>query len=186
MRGAMAHDSPTPSPWVAAAAAELARLPERIAKSRVLDLACGAGRHTEMLLAAGHRVLAVDRDTSGLRRLAGLKRIEILQFDLESGQPWPFAAERFKGVVVANYLHRPTLERTIGLVAPGGMLIYETFGVGNERLGRPSNPDFLARPGEIAALARRLGFSIAEDLHVRVDTPRSAVIHRVIARRLSA
>lgn len=183
---AAAHGGGSPSPWVARAAKELTPPDAPGGDLRVLDLAAGAGRHSRMLLRAGHEVLAVDRDVSGLRRLARRPRLEIVQWDLEDGSPWPFAAERFKGIVVANYLHRPTLHQTLGLLAPGGLLIYETFGVGNERFGRPSNPDFLARPGEIADCARHLGFSIAYDQHARIESPRPAVVHRVVARCPSA
>lgn len=173
----------SPSPWVSEAVRQIAPIGDADGDLRVLDLACGAGRHVRMLLVHGHRVLAVDRDIDGLADLSGESRLKTLRWDLEDGRPWPFAGERFKGVLVTNYLHRPTLGRTLGLVAPRGLLIYETFGVGNERYGRPSNPDFLARPGEIAALARRAGFSIAADSHRTVTSPRPAVIHRVLARR---
>ena len=107
----------------------------------VLDLAAGGGRHTRFFAARGHPVLAVDRDIS---RLPGG-----LAWDLEDGSPWPFAERRFGAVVVVNYLHRPTLAATVSLVAPGGLLIYETFAIGQEALGRPRNPDFLLRPGEL-------------------------------------
>ena len=172
-----------PSPWVRDATRQLAAPGSGKGERRVLDLACGGGRHVRMLLRQGHRVLGVDRNVAGLADLAAHKRLEILQWNLEDGRPWPFARERFKAVLVTNYLHRPTLDRTLGLVTPGGLLIYETFGVGNERFGRPSNPDFLARPGEIAGHARRAGFSIAADSHRIVARPRPAVIHRVLARR---
>lgn len=172
----------SPSPWVAEAARQLAAPDASGGHLRVLDFACGGGRHAQMLLRQGHRILAVDQNVDGLADLVGHKRLEILRLDLENGRPWPFAGERFKGVLVTNYLHRPTLGRTLGLAAPGGLLIYETFGVGNERFGRPSNPDFLARPGEIADLARRMGFAVAADSHRIVTRPRPAVIHRVLAR----
>lgn len=107
----------------------------------VLDLAAGGGRHTRFFAARGHPVLAVDRDVS---RLPGG-----LAWDLEDGSPWPFADRRFGAVVVVNYLHRPTLNATVSLVAPGGLLLYETFAVGQEAFGRPRNPDFLLRPGEL-------------------------------------
>jgi SAM-dependent methyltransferase len=152
-------------------------------KQRVLDLACGGGRHTRLLLEAGHRVLAVDRDVVKITARGPHPKLEILAFDLENKQPWPFAAERFKGVLVTNYLYRPMLKATLGLVAPGGVLIYETFGVGNERFGRPSNPDYLAHPGEIADMARASGFSVSNDSHVKIDLPNPAVVQRVIARK---
>ncbi len=173
---------PAPSPWVAAAMEELQG---PATGRRVLDLACGGGRHSRLLLEAGHRVLAVDRDVARVTALGPCPRLEILAFDLENGRPWPFAAERFKGVLVTNYLYRPMLPATLDLVAPGGVLIYETFGVGNAGYGRPSNPDYLARPGEIADMARAAGFSVSNDTHIRIEAPRPAVVQRVIARKLS-
>jgi SAM-dependent methyltransferase len=169
-----------PSPWVAAAIKEL-QGPD--VGRRVLDLACGGGRHSRLLVAAGHQVLAVDRDVAGITARGPHPRLEILAFNLENKRPWPFATERFKGVLVTNYLYRPTLRATLGLVAPGGVLIYETFGVGNARHGRPSNPDYLARPGEIADMARASKFSVTCDPHVRIDLPHPAVVQRVIARK---
>jgi len=114
----------------------------------VLDLAAGGGRHARLFARAGCRVLAVDRDVSGLTPEPGL---EVLQADLESG-PWPFGDRRFDGIVVTNYLHRPLLPRLVSGTA--GVLIYETFAVGNERFGRPSNPDFLLKPGELLEAVR--------------------------------
>ena len=167
-----------PSPWVLEV---IARLDEVSLDLRVLDLACGAGRHVELLLRRGHRVLAVDRDVSGLADLAPHEGLEILQFDLEDGAPWPFAGERFKAVVVTNYLHRPTLDQTMGLIAAGGVLIYETFGVGNGRFGKPSNPAYLATQGEIAGHARNLGLEVEIDCHLEIASPRPAIVQRVLA-----
>ena len=126
--------------------------------SRVLDFACGTGRHARLALAAGHRVLAVDRDPSVLNALQGTQA-EIRQEDLEA-ERWSFAAERFDAVVCTNFLHRPRLDLLAALLADGGLLIYETFAAGNERYGRPSNPAFLLRPGELADLARRAGLHL--------------------------
>ena len=167
-----------PSPWVLEV---VDRLDETPLDLRVLDLACGAGRHVELLLQRGHRVLAVDRDISGLADLASHETLEMLQIDLEDGAPWPFAGEQFKAVLVTNYLFRPTLDETIGLIAPHGVLIYETFGIGNGRHGRPSNPDHLAKPGEIADHARHMGLEVEIDIHREIITPRSAIVQRVVA-----
>jgi SAM-dependent methyltransferase len=148
----------------------------------VLDLACGDGRHVRFLLAQGHRVLAVDRYTDGLADLAGNPALEVLTTDLEGGRPWPLADQRFAGVIVTNYLHRPLLPAIVGAVAPGGSLLYETFAVGNERFGRPSNPDFLLRPGELlAAVAGQLQVVAYENLEV--VEPRPAVVQRIAAFR---
>lgn len=114
----------------------------------VLDLACGAGRHARFLAGLGHAVAAVDRDAAALSGLAGLAGVTTLQADLEGG-PWPLAGWSFAGIVVTNYLHRPLYPHLIAAIAEGGVLIYETFMVGNERFGRPSNPDFLLQPGEL-------------------------------------
>jgi len=172
---------PKPSPWVKDMIARLDPLgPESL---RVLDLAAGGGRHARHLLDLEYPVLAVDRDVSGLDYLEGRDGLEILQCDLEDGSPWPFADERFRAVIVANYLHRPTLAATIGLVAPGGSLIYETFGAGNEKFGKPSNPDFLARPHEIAEAAKAQGLVVLVDVQVDESEPVPAVRHRCAARR---
>jgi SAM-dependent methyltransferase len=175
------HEITPPSPWIAE---NQKRLDNVSTPGRVLDLACGRGRHARLLAARGEHVLAVDRDQAALAALEGEAGIETLYCDLESGTPWPFAGEAFRGLVITNYLHRPTLGRALGLVARGGLLLYETFGAGNERFGRPANPDFLAQPGEIAAAARAAGFGIEEEFFGEVAAPRAAILSRVAARKL--
>jgi SAM-dependent methyltransferase len=172
---------PKPSPWVKDMVARLDPLGP--AELRCLDLAAGGGRHSRYLLDVEIPVLAVDRDISALDYLDGRDGFEALQWDLEDGSPWPFANEKFRAVIVANYLWRPTLAQTLALIAPGGSLIYETFGTGNEKFGKPSNPDFLARPHEIAEAARAAGLSVVVDEHLEVAEPRPAVLHRCAARR---
>jgi SAM-dependent methyltransferase len=146
-------------------------------------VAAGRGRHTRYFKSLGHHVTAVDRDISGLRDLAG-SGVEILAADLEDGSPWPLGGRQFDGVVVTNYLHRPLVPRLASALAPGGLLIYETFGTGNERFGKPSNPDFLLRPGEL------LDFSAAHGLQVlayecgEMTEPKPAIIQRMVAQRL--
>jgi SAM-dependent methyltransferase len=148
----------------------------------VLDLACGGGRHSRFLLAKGHFVLAVDRDTSGLTDLAGNPGLEILTVDLEDGRPWPLTDRKFAGIIVTNYLHRPLLPAIVGAVAPSGCLLYETFAVGNERFGRPSNPAFLLQPGELLdAVAGQLQVAAYENLEIA--EPRPAVVQRIAAFR---
>ena len=132
-----------PSPWVSRHAALAA------AGGHALDLAAGAGRHARWLLERGYHVVALDIDTSGLADLAGVEGIEIVAADLEGGQPWPLAERQFDLVIVANYLFRPILADIGHSMAPGGVLIYETFAIGNEQYGKPSNPDFLLREGEL-------------------------------------
>jgi SAM-dependent methyltransferase len=151
----------------------------------VLDIAAGNGRHTRYFKDLGHPVVAVDRDVSGLADLTGDAQISFIAADLEGGHPWPLGERRFAGIVVTNYLHRPLLPDIAGALLPGGVLLYETFGLGNERFGKPSNPDFLLRPGEL------LDFAEAEGLVVRaywcgeVHEPRPAVVQRVAAVQAS-
>src|SRR5262245_8126528 len=137
------HELVTPSPWVVRWAALIR------AGGAALDVACGHGRHTRHLAALGIRVTAVDRDAAALAALSGLGGVRTVQADLE-GAPWPFEAGAFDGVVVTNYLHRPLFVALAASLAPGGVLIYETFMAGNERYGKPSNPEFLLRPFELA------------------------------------
>lgn len=146
----------------------------------VLDVAAGAGRHARHFHACGYRVVAIDRDTSKLADLAGRDGIEIINADLEAGAPWPLAGRRFAAVVVTNYLYRPLFPALIDAVGLGGVLIYETFAAGNERFGKPSNPDFLLRPGELLDAVRgRLRVLAYEDLEV--TEPRPAMIQRIAA-----
>jgi len=163
------------------ASAWVRRFADRIpAGGPVLDLAAGGGRHTRLFLALGHPVTAVDRDVAALADLCDNPAATILAADLESGRPWPLGDRRFAGIVVTNYLHRPLLPAIVAAVAPGGCLIYETFAAGNERFGKPSNPDFLLRSGELLAAVRgRLIVVAYEDLEV--VEPRPAVVQRIAA-----
>jgi hypothetical protein len=170
----MCHGPSEPSAWVR-------RFADRIpARGPVLDLAAGGGRHTRFLLGRGHPVVAVDRDVTGLADLQADPAVTILAVDLEDGRPWPLGDRRFAGVVVTNYLHRPLLPAIVAAVAAGGCLIYETFAAGNERFGKPSNPDFLLRPGELLEAVRgRLTVLAYENLEV--SEPRAAVVQRLVA-----
>jgi SAM-dependent methyltransferase len=174
------HESLVPSPWIERFA-DLA--PEG---GVVLDVAAGAGRHARLFLARGHPVVAVDRDTERLARsFADQPGLEIVTADLEDGSPWPLDGRRFAGVVVTNYLSRPLLPTLVASVLPGGVLLYETFALGNERLGRPSNPDFLLRPGELLEVVRGQLDVVAYECR-EVAQPRPAVVQRIAAVRLEA
>jgi hypothetical protein len=144
-----------------------------------LDVAAGAGRHSRLLLAHGLKVTALDIDPDRQPDAPGLSK---RRADLERGDPWPLGRERFDLVLVTNYLHRPILPDIVAAVAPGGLLFYETFALGNERFGRPSNPDFLLRPGELAAaVAGHLEIIALEELEL--GPPRPAAIQHIAARR---
>ena len=163
-----------PSPWV-----------ERWSKlirpgGRVLDVAAGHGRHTRLLAGTGFGVTAVDIDSSGLADLSGHPNVAIIVCDLETGD-WPFD-RRFDGIIVANYLHRPHFPHLIASLAEGGVLIFDTFAEGNERLGRPRNPAFLLAPGELLqAFGGALTVVAYESGEER--EPRPAVRQRICAVR---
>ena len=120
----------------------------------VLDVASGAGRHARWFAARGHPVTALDRDAAALATMRDQVRITAMLADLE-GAPWPLPSDtKSAAVVVTNYLHRPLFGSLMRALAPGGVLIYETFAQGNERVGKPSNPAFLLRPGELLDAVR--------------------------------
>jgi SAM-dependent methyltransferase len=168
-----AHAVEAPSDWVC----RFAPLIEPAGS--VLDLACGSGRHSRYLAGLGYQVVAVDRDPEVVELLDGEPGIKVELADLE-GAAWPYDGRKFAGIVVTNYLHRPLNPYLLASLGPGGVLIYETFATGNERYGRPRNPDFLLRPGELLEMARgRLRVMAYEDLYT--DTPRPAVIQRLCA-----
>lgn len=149
-----AHGDSTPSPWVVRWAS---RLPPG---AHVLDVACGSGRHLRWLAARGLAVTGVDRDARALEPLRALGRIVVA--DIENG-PWPFAGERFDAVVVTNYLWRALMPAIVACVADAGLLIYETFAQGHEAFGKPSNPAFLLRPGELLEHCAGLRIAAYED-----------------------
>ena len=163
-----------PSPWVVRFAPLIAD------KGPVLDLACGSGRHARYLAERGHRVVALDRNTEALAPLEYLTGIETIAADLENGNPWKLAGRRFAGIIVTNYLHRPLFPAIIEALADKGILIYETFALGNEVFGKPSNPDFLLRPGELLEIVRGSLQVVAFEEGI-IDTPRPAVVQRICA-----
>lgn len=148
---------------------------------RVLDLACGSGRHTRLFADRGCRVVAVDRAPALADELLARPGVELRSLDLEHGA-WPLAGERFDAVVVTNYLHRPLNPHLLEALAPGALLIYETFAAGNAAFGKPGNPDFLLAPGELLQVfAPALRVIAFEDGFV--EAPRPAMVQRLAARR---
>ena len=155
-----------PSEWVK-------RWAPLVAGGTVLDLACGAGRHAKLFLARKLEVVAVDREA---REIPGAR---FIRTDLEDGSLWPLPGEQFEGIVVTNYLHRPLFPRILESLKPGGVLIYETFMLGNERFGKPSNPAFLLRPGELLEAFKGLVVQGHEEGEVK--GPKPAMIQRLCA-----
>ncbi|MBI5853187.1 MAG: methyltransferase domain-containing protein [Planctomycetes bacterium] len=146
-----------------------------------LDLACGRGRHARFLAGRGHQVLAVDRDAVALAGLAGLAGVTTRCADLEDGA-WPLSGESFGLVVVTRYLWRPRVLDLIACVGDGGVLLYETFTRGHERLGRPMRAEFLLEAGELLDLARGWADVIAHE-QCTIDGAKPALVQRLAARR---
>jgi len=165
-----------PSPWVV-------RFLERAPTAgTVLDLACGSGRHGRLCHAAGHPVLMLDRDISGVTDMMQLQGVEVMQADLEGGNRWPLGKRRFDVLIVTNYLHRPLIPHILAAVAPGGLLIYETFAAGNAKYGGPGNPDYLLEKGELLR-AMPPEFEVLAFEDVELQEPRPAVVQRIAACR---
>ena len=156
------HGHGAPSNWLTRLA------PAPTAGATALDLACGGGRHVRWLAAQGWRVTAIDRDAQAIADLAPLA--QTLVADLENA-PWPLGDRQFDLVLVTNYLWRPLWQQLRACLAPGAMLIYETFADGQQSVGRPARPDFLLRHGELLEAFRGLRVVAFED-GFECDPPR--------------
>lgn len=136
-----------PSAWVMRF---IDALPHR---ARVLDLACGEGRHTSLFLMKGFEVTAVDIDVSHVEPLVDAPGLTVECRDLEN-EPWPYGEAAFDAIVVTNYLHRAHFPDYWKSLAPGGLFIMETFTEVNKRIwGRPKRPEHYLLPGELLRLA---------------------------------
>lgn len=164
-----------PSPWIVEWAGLIA--PD----AAVLDIAAGGGRHTRFFADRSHEVTAIDRNVGAL---TVQPNVEVVQADLEDGSPWPLPGRSFGAVVVTNYLHRPLFPALIGALAPGGVLLYETFMEGNERFGHPRNPEFLLKDGELLDIVRGRFSVIAYEARMTSE-PKMAMVQRIAARLLA-
>lgn len=127
---------------------------------RVADVAAGRGRHSLLLASAGLAVTAIDRDAAALARLQAVADrlrwpVTTVVRDLEQG-PSDLGDGVFDAIVVTHYLHRPLMPALRRALAPGGVLIYETFTTAQAARGRPTNPAFLLEPGELPQLVAGL------------------------------
>ena len=167
------HTGGTPSDWVQG----WAHLVQP--GGTVLDVACGHGRHSRFFAQRGHAVTAIDRNPDAIKAVADCARTYCA--DIENG-PYPLEAMGFDAVVVTNYLWRPLLPLILGNLAEGGVLIYETFAVGNETVGKPSRPDFLLQPGELLQVCAQGGLRVVAYQDGFLDAP-ERFVQRVVAVR---
>ena len=165
------HGSQPPSLWIQKWAHLLAP------HGTVLDVACGAGRHMQFLAERGHAVTGVDRSPQAIE--AARPWGHTLLADIENG-PWPFPDLTFDAVVVTHYLWRALLPTLLASLAPGGVLLYETFAAGNESVGKPSRADFLLQAGELLKVCAGLRVVAFEDGYL--DGP-ARFIQRIAAVR---
>jgi SAM-dependent methyltransferase len=174
-----------PSDWVK----RFISLIPQTEKGFVLDLACGSGRHSQLALEQGYQVLAVDLNTSPILELKQSlpmhlqNRLQVLEFDLETPD-FPLVPEAYPidGVIVTNYLYRPHIQQFLDLILPSGVIIYETFALGNEQFGKPSNPAFLLQKDELwQYIQARNDFSVVSFEQGYLERPKPAMIQRICA-----
>jgi len=153
--------------------------------ARILDLACGEGRHSLAAAARGADVVAIDRDPAKLavardRAAAAGLSIEWQQLDLETA--WPELGS-FDAVLVFNYLDRASMPRILGLVAPGGRLMMETFLEAQRESGwGPTSERHLLRTGELARLVAPLTIVHGREVFEPVDSQRWRAVASVVAK----
>ena len=168
-----------PAPWFTRHASLVA------AGARLLDVACGSGRHARLFAERGVQVTAVDRDAVALQSLTGVDGVAIEHRDIER-EAWPYTPNSFDAMIVCNYLWRPNFDALLATLKPGGVLLYETFMDGNERYGKPSRPDFLLRSNELIARAhpafRVVAFAEGDELNASGES--IAVKQKVAAIKL--
>lgn len=124
---------------------------------RVLDVACGRGRHALWLAGRGLHVRAIDRDEAAIafvRETAARLQLPIdtAVVDLERDPPPDLGRAIYDAILVFNYLHRPLFPSLRAAVKPGGRIFYETFTKAQAERGHPRNPAFLLDDGELPRL----------------------------------
>ena len=178
MKDAGLHGTEPPSEWVKRWSHLV------VPQGHVLDVASGHGRHAYYFYHANHHVTVVDRAQAAIDSIAiPTYACEKVAADIENG-PWPFVGQQFDAIVVTNYLWRPLMPTLLASLAPGAVLIYETFAQGNETVGKPSRPDFLLRPGELLETFKDLRVVAFEDGFVAGAVEQTArFVQRIAAVR---
>jgi 2-polyprenyl-3-methyl-5-hydroxy-6-metoxy-1,4-benzoquinol methylase len=154
--------------------------------ARVVDLACGEGRHSRAAAERGAEVLGIERDpvtlamARGKAADAGLT-VQWMEWDL--GGEWPELGV-FDAVLVFNYLDRANMPRILQLVAPGGLLIMETFLEAQREAGwGPTSSAHLLRPGELSRLVAPLTVVHGREALETVDAEHWRAVASVVAQK---
>ena len=156
--------------------------------ARVLDLACGEGRHSLAAAVSGAHVTGVDRDETRIataRELAEAQNLSIEWRIVDLEGPWPDFGG-FDAVLLFNYLDRTRMPDICELVAPGGLLMMETFTTLQRELGwGPTSDDHLLRRGELAGLVSPLRILHGREVLEPIDAERWRALASVVAQKSS-
>jgi len=151
---------------------------------KLIDIACGQGRHS-IEFANRYKVFAVDKNNKFLKKLENIKNVVTINEDLENSLKWSFSKSKFKIVLISNYLFRERIGDLFNLVDIGGYLIYETFAVGNEKYGKPTNPDYLLCRDELLEIKPKNFITIDYFFGERFENSKKSVVQRLAAKRIS-
>jgi len=150
----------------------------------LIDIACGQGRHS-IEFANRYKIFAVDKNKNFLKKLKNIKNVETINEDLENSLKWSFTKNKFKVVLISNYLFREKIGDLFNLVDIGGYLIYETFAIGNEKYGKPTNPDYLLCRDELLEIKPKNFITIDYFFGERFENTKKSVVQRLAAQRIS-
>ena len=132
-------------------------------------------------------MLGLDRNPALLRELraeARRRRLPLLavRTDLETPHGIPVRSGSCGAILVFRFLFRPLVERICEALAPGGLLLYETFTIRQRDLGQqPTNPAFLLQEGELQRAFG--GLEILSYWEGLTEGPRPDAMARLVARR---
>ena len=146
-------------------------------KNNILDFASGNGRHAINLVKSYSRITAIDKDVNKLNLYKNTENINTICFDLETDEEWPLGKESFDVIIVTNYLYRPRIKELTSLLKKDGFLFYETFAVGNEKYGKPTNPAYLLKKRELINIFKNK-FEIIYYFQGKVVSDKISIIQR--------
>ena len=151
-------------------------------KGLALDLACGKGRHSLYLSSLGFSVISVDYNEENLNCFKG-KNITKLNKDIENKKNWPLKKIKFDLIIVTNFLNRSIFPLITKSIKKGGYLIYETFGEGHQKFGKPKNPDFILNSKELLTLCSSMELIVYEEV-LSINPSYKSIKHRILSSKV--